>query len=141
MDDFKRDYQFRCPECGSMIRFNRTYYDREIARLGAEITDIHYKLSLCGNDVERKKRLNYAKRVREKERAELKAYRKQANILTQSVIDREFRRLVKELIGKERYVKLAEEAEKNIEYESIESTMKTGYSRKGGKSIISIGKL
>lgn len=141
MADFKRDYQLRCPECGSMIRYNRTYYDREIDRLVAEITDIQYKLSLCGDDVERKKRLNYAKKVREEQRAELKAYRKQANIMTQSAIDREFRMLVKKLLGEEKYVELAEEAEKNLEYESIESTMKTGYSRKGGKSIISIGKL
>lgn len=141
MAELKRDYQLRCPECGSLIRYNRQYYDKEIDRLGAEITEIHYKISLCGDDKDRKKRLMKAKNVREEERAELKAFRKQANIATQSAIDREFRRLVRELIGDEKYVRLAEEAEMNLEYESIESTMKSTYSRKGGKHIISTGKL
>lgn len=141
MPELKRDYQFRCPECGSPIRFNRTYYDREIDRLGAEITDIHYKISLCGDDKERKNRLMRAKKIREEERAELKAIRKQANIATESAIDREFRRLIKDLVGEEKYIKLCEEAEMNLEYESIESVMKTSYSRKGGKNIISAGKL
>lgn len=141
MAELKRDYQLRCPECGSLVRYNRQYYDKEIDRLATEITEIHYKISLCGDDNERKKRLMKAKHVREEERAELKAFRKQANIVTQSAIDREFRRLVRELLGDEKYVRLAEEAEMNLEYESIESTMKSTYSRKGGKNIISTGKL
>lgn len=141
MAELKRDYQLRCPECGSPIRYNRTYYDKEIDRLGAEITDIQYKVSICGDDKERKKRLMRAQKVREEERAELKAFRKQANIATQRAIDQEFRRIVKELVGEEKYVKLCEEAEMNLEYESIESIMKANYSRKGGKHIISIGKL
>lgn len=38
-------YQMRCPECGHEFAYDNGYYDKNIARLGAEIRAINLQLA------------------------------------------------------------------------------------------------
>lgn len=132
-----RRYRFACPHCKREIDYDRSRLDREIRQLAAEVTAIDARLSeLKGTGMEnQKKSLIRQLAQRKKCLGELKAARKSENIFINDLIDRNFRRLVKEKIGEEVYRQLRIEAEEELYPCSTGDLMRITYTHKGGKNV------
>lgn len=144
----ERHYQFICPHCKKEIRYHRSYYDREIAKLAADVSAINAQITEWKALPEQeRKRLKWRRdrlcRDREEKCSqlrELKAIRKAGNALVEERIEQSFRRLVKERIGEKAYIALREQAEQEIKAYTTEELMRVPYTRKGGKKITEVTK-
>ena len=104
-------YQLTCPKCKHEFAYDNGYYDRNISRLGIEIQDIIRQLSehKLLPWPEQKARTDWyfrAKRSlaeKQKELAELKAYRKVADQQVDNMFFKIFKNLVKEEFGQENF--------------------------------------
>ena len=122
--NFTRVYGFICPHCGSEIKYDRNYYDRQIKKLADEITDIDKQLRLKKDKEEWRKKAVKASQIKREQIRDLRMYRKAANNVTNSMIDSIFRQLVKERLVESEYIKLREKAEKEAEFVSTSELMK-----------------
>lgn len=144
----KRKYAFACPHCKREIRYDRDYYDRQIAQLHDELQRIRVNLAEI-NEAQKQNRNYMSIRkmslIREEEHKnkqlqQLKAFRKGANIRIGELKEQNFRRLVKERLGVKEYEALRVQAEEELkdDYQTSD-LMQVGYTRKGGKNIAKIG--
>lgn len=110
-------YSICCPHCNNRIKYNRDYYDYRITQLGAEIERIKHQLEFPNTDSlewrEKAKRALYAKT---EQLTALKEVRKQSNWIVEEQREKIFKRLVREKIGEEEYIKLRKQSEEEIIY-------------------------
>ena len=136
-------YGLVCPHCKQKIEYNDEYYDRKITEVGAEIKAIMNRLQeykkLPKN--ERDKCFDQRKILITKQKRlmamlkELKLYRKSCNKLRDEFVFRAFKEIIKEKYGKAEFMKLMEEAEKDVSSYTTEELMTIGYTRRKGERI------
>ena len=143
-------YQMRCPKCGYEFAYDNGYYDRNIARLGAEIREINqklteYKLLSWG---EKKEKEEWRKRAitrltaAQKEIGELKAIRKVCDQQVRAVRFQILKCLVKERLGDAEYTEIMQRVDKEAEAYKISGLMRHEYTRSNAKAnVTSINKL
>ena len=113
-------FQIVCPQCHHEFRYDMRYYSDNIAKLNREISEMRQQLTDYKDFSPKKKRewSNWRKQLLSRyeqkleELRELKEYKKMFNIQVNNEIELAFRRLVKQRIGEEEYIKLREEAAK-----------------------------
>lgn len=142
------EFQLTCPNCKHEFKYNRGYYDREIARLSAELTSIeaqlaNYKTISQPTREQRRWRKSaiVAKNIKVKDITELKAFRKLANENLARQIDSVFNRKIKDMLGEPEYIRLREESEKIVHAYDIKDLAKTTFTSATGKGAINISKL
>lgn len=135
-------YCLVCPNCKSEIPYNDKYYDDKIRELGTRIYQINQRQAEINkiSPSERiytgeKKVLQREKEQLSKQIAALKSFRKSANKLRDEFVFSAFKEIVKEKYGKEEFMKILEEAQRNVSTYTTEELMTIGYSRKHGKRV------
>lgn len=143
-------YQMRCPKCGHEFPYDNGYYDKNIARLGCEISGLMLQLSEHKRLPwpEQKRRTNQwldIKRkltARQNELAELKAIRKAGDQQIRAMEYQVFKNLVKDELGEEAYRSLLSRVEEELEAYKISGLMRHEYTRSGAKAnVTSVAKL
>ena len=143
-------YQMHCPKCNHEFTYDNGYYDTNIARLGVEIREIQLQLAnhkLLPYDEQRRRtdwwlRAKRAVTEKSKELAELKALRKVYDQQRHNMEIGAFKRIVKELVGEEKYYHLLKKAEEEVKAYSIAKQMKHKYTRANSKAdVTNINKL
>lgn len=143
-------YQMRCPKCGHEFAYDNGYYDKNIARLGAEIKEIN--LQLAEHNMlpwpEKKARTDWWNRTKralaakQKEIGELKAIRKVCDQQLNAVEFQIFKSLVKERFGAEEYHRLIAEMEREAEAYRVSGLMRHEYTHSNSKpGVTGINKL
>lgn len=143
-------YQMTCPKCNHEWHYDNGYLDDNITKLGIEIQDIILQLR---NHKQLPKSEQYAQTewwlsakkaltLKQKQLAELKAFRK---INDQQVKQYEFlmwKELFKEEYGEEAYKSMLKKVEKEVEAYTTSGLMRHEYTRANYKAdVISINKL
>lgn len=139
-------YQLTCPKCHHEFPYDNGYFDKNIARLGNEIHDISCQLAahkLLPYDEQRRrtdwwKRAKYTMATKQKELAELKAYRKAADQQIKHAQYTILQELIKERFGEAVFYELLAKADEELEAYRVSGLMRHEYSRAGGKGITSI---
>ena len=143
-------YQLTCPKCKHEFAYNNGYYDKNISRLGVEIQDIirqlaEHKLLPWPEQKARTDWYFRAKRSlaeKQKELAELKAFRKVADQQVDIMFFKIFKELVKEEFGQEVYERLIDKANTECEAYQASGLMRHEYTRARNKAnVTSINKL
>ncbi len=143
-------YQMICPKCHHEWHYDNGYLDDNIAKLGVEIQEIILQLR---EHKQLPKSQQYARTewwlsakkaltVKQKQLAELKAFRK---INDQQVKQYEFltwKELFKEEYGEEAYKSMLKKVEKEVEAYTTSGLMRHEYTRANYKAdVVSINKL
>ncbi len=131
----QKKYQLRCPKCGEEFHYDQDYYDRKIAELGVEIQDLIHQLAEHNKlpyDTQRQRtdwwrRAKAALSVKQKQLAELKAYRKAANKARDEQKHRAFRQVAFEVLSEEQFMEIARRADEAIAAYDMADTAKLGY--------------
>lgn len=144
-------YQMTCPKCKYEFQYNKECYDKEISKLSVEIADITTQLHQHNLRPYQEQRINTdwwlrAKKSlseKQKELAELKAFRKVANEEINRNKAGAFMKIVRSKYGDKEYFKLLDEAEKELEaYNYKKEIHKKEYTRSNSlKNVTSINKL
>ena len=143
-------YQMICPKCHYEFHYDNGYYDDNIARLGVEIQEIILQLQKHKQLPKHEQYMKTewwlaAKRAlteKQKQLAELKAFRKIANQQRDNYMFGYFKGAVKEICGEAIYKKCLEKAMKEAEAYTTAEIMKTPYSKANYKAdVISVNKL
>lgn len=143
-------YQLTCPKCHYEFQYDNGKIDAEIARLGVEISDMHYQFAQYKAMDERKKkereqwymRAKTAFSYKQKRISELKALRKVTDQQIKAYEHDVFKDLVKEAVGEKLYMELVEKTKKELEAYRISGLMRHEYTRSGSKAnVTSINKL
>lgn len=132
-------FGFFCPHCRKEIVYDKSYYNKKIAELGAEVSKIqvelaNYKASGIKNEEWRRKAIA-AQQIKNAQLTELRAYRAAANTILQDEEMKIFLRILKEEIGETRWIELHKTAEKELEHGSAFDDMKSLYVNAEGKII------
>lgn len=145
-----RKYQLTCPKCKYEFEYDNGQLDKDITRLGQEIHDIdsqiaEYKMLPYEIQKERSewyKRVKYAKSCKAKELGELKAKRKISDQQIKHYEHEIFKRLVKDLLGRDAYMDLIDKMKEELEAYKISGLMWREYTRSNSKSnVTNINKL
>jgi hypothetical protein len=146
----KLGYQMHCPKCHHEWEYDSDYCEKNITNLGLEIKTIINQLAehnLLPKQEQYAKtdwwrRAKFSLSEKQKELAELKAFKK-AN--DQQVMKTELeiiKSLIKEQYGKAAFKELIEQAEKEMEAYKISGLMRQEYSRSSAKAnVTSINKI
>lgn len=137
-------YQLTCPKCKYEFHYDNGYYDDNITRLGREIAEINCQIAdyNCLSDEEKKKKKDWYNRTKRaymyktKEIGELKAFRKISDQQVKHYEYDTFKRLVRDLVGQEEYMRLIGEMKKELEAYTISGQMRHEYTRSGSKSSV-----
>jgi len=143
-------YQLHCPKCHHEFSYDNEYYDKNIARLGVEIRDI--QLQIREHNMlpwpEKKARTDWWLRAKksltekQKEIAELKAFRKVADQQLRYYEYHIFKGLVKERLGEKEWLELIRKANEELEAYKVSGLMWHEYTRSNAKAdVTSINKL
>jgi ribonuclease D len=141
--------QLVCPKCRYEYQYDNSYYDTNIARLGIEIKTIidqlaQHKLKpkqVQYNNTEWWLNAKKALTVKQKQLAELKAFRKIADQQRKKAEYEAFKNAVKEICGETIYIKCLEIMHRDIESYNMSDTSRTAYTSADGKGVTSINKL
>lgn len=143
-------YQLTCPKCKHEFAYDNDHINGKIAQLSAEVTSLNRQLQehrLMPKD-EQYKRSAWWRRTKarlakaQEELATAKAFRKVADQQVNQFMFHTFKRLVREEIGEETFMKLINQMEEETEAYKISGLMRHEYSRANYKSdVISINKL
>lgn len=142
-------YQLTCPRCKYEFQYDNGYYDKAIAGLQAEISEMSAYLKEYKTWSVQKKR-DYSEwrhqiiLRQEKKMQELRELRELRKLYDQQLEHQQykvFKELVKEKYGNDVYHSLLEETMKMLEAYKISDMMKVNYTRADGKKVISSGKL
>ena len=143
-------YQLVCPKCKHEFTYDKDYYDRNIARLGVEIRDITLQLAehnMLPYDKQRENtewwiRAKRSLAEKQKELAELKAFRKVSDQQIKAYEYQTFKNIVKEFVGQEQYMKFIEQMSEELEAYKLSGLMRHEYTRSNSKqNITSINKI
>ena len=149
--EYKNDkYQLHCPRCNHEFTYDNGYYDKQIAKLGKEISEIHLqlakynRLSTYGKraKAEWKKRTVIALNEKTKDITELKAFRKMCDQQITSMAYITFKNVVREELGEEKYQYLLTKALNELEAYKTSGLMRHEYTRSNSLSnVTNINKL
>lgn len=143
-------YQLHCPHCNHEFTYDNGYYDKNITRLGMEISSITRQLAEHKTLPwpEQKRRSDWYFRVKkqlaekQEELAGLKAIRKVSDQQIKFAEYQIFKNLVKEQFGEKVYKELLEKVIKELEAYQISGLMLHEYSRSNAKAnVTSINKI
>lgn len=142
-------YQMTCPKCRHEFTYDNGYIDKNIVRLGAEIQEMGIWFARYNmlSPAEKAKKKAYRDRLRvemaekQKELSELKAIRKVCDQQIKHYEYTVFKELVKERYGEAVYKEFLEKVTEELAAYNASGLMLHEYSRKGGKSVISVNKL
>ena len=142
-------YQMTCPKCKYEFTYDNGRIDAQIARLGAEIREIHLWLAhyktLPAHEkrqfADKYERMKLMLAEKSKESGDLKAIRKVCDQQIQRYELLIWKELVKERFGEAVYKDLLAKVIAELQAYQASGLMAHEYSRKGGKSVTSINKL
>lgn len=119
-----------CPKCHYEFEYDVCYYDRKIADLKAEITDIMKQLEIFKSEYRPDFKTNkwriqatQALAIKQKQISELKGFRKTANQIAKNQETEIFVRLVKEAIPEKQYRALWQQAEDEMKYNTYDTAI------------------
>jgi hypothetical protein len=141
--------QLVCPKCKYEYQYDNGYYDTNIALLGIEIKTIidqlaQHKLKpkqVQYNNTDWWLNAKKALSIKQKQLAELKAFRKLADQQRKKQEHEAFKNAVKEICGEATYQKCLDLMKKNIESYGIIDMSKVEYTSANGQGVTSINKL
>lgn len=143
-------YQMVCPRCKHEFTYDNGYYDRNIAKLGFEIKEIHTQLAKYKtlSEKEKKAKLKWkqscviALTQKQQQIKELKEIRKLCDQQINGMAYMMFKNVVKAELGEEKYRNLLEKALAELEAYKISGLMRHEYTRSNAlKNVTSINKL
>ena len=137
-------YQLHCPKCHYEFTYDNDYYDKNIARLGAEIKNIMVQMAEYKrlSSSERKKRLawyNRAKQIlieKQEEIGGLKAIRKVADQQINQAAFQLFKNIIKERFGEAVYKEILDKTKEELEAYKVSGLMWHEYTKASGKSTV-----
>lgn len=119
-----------CPKCHYEFEYNVSYYDRKIADLKAEITNINKQLAAFKSEYRsdfktNKWRIQAARAlaIKQKQISALEGYRKTANQVTSNQEMKIFVRLVKDVLPEKQYLNLWRQAEDTMKYNTYDTAI------------------
>lgn len=112
----EKTYGLYCPHCKTRILITPDTIEEEKSKLQAEVINISQQLNSSSRDENIAWRVAAitARSFKEQRIIELKRELKESRSFIQSSIDKEFRKVVKEKLGEEKYVELAKLAEDRL---------------------------
>lgn len=143
-------FQLRCPRCNHEFAYDNGYYDKNIAILSKEITDIiaqHHEYKSLPT-LEQAKRRDWYDRskkslvFKQKEIKELKEIRKLCDQQVNNQMFTILKVLIKDRFGEEVYQEMLKEAEEELACYQMTGMMRRKYTRSNAKAnVTSINKL
>jgi ribonuclease D len=141
--------QLVCPKCNHEFQYNNGYFDKNIAQLGIEIETIKGQLAEHKLKPKNEQYANTewwlktkrALTIKQKQLAELKAFRKVADQQREKQEFQAFKNAVKELCGEKIYKQCLEIMLETTKAYNISDTAKVGYTRAKGEVLISVNKI
>lgn len=137
--------QMTCPFCKREFPFDNGNLDREIARLGVRVSQLHKRLSELKllpkerrNSATKKERDSLINELRDREGklAELKSYRKSADQQIKAYEYQLFKNAVKDKYGEEDYKKILYQVEEELEAYKLSGLMRHEYTKAAGKTAV-----
>lgn len=119
-----------CPKCHYEFEYNVSYYDRKIADLKAEITDINKQLAAFKSEYRPDFKANKwriqatrALAIKQKQLSELRGFRNTANQVANNQEMKIFVRLVKDVLPEKQYLNLWRQAEDTMKYNTYDTAI------------------
>lgn len=143
-------YQLHCPKCHHEFTCDNGYYDKNIARLGAEIRSLTRQLAehKLLPWPEQKRRTDWWRRTKKllaekhEELGALKSIRKVCDQQIKHAEHHIFKRLVREKIGEKEFMELIAKAEEELKAYQVSGLMLHEYTRSNSKpGVTNIDKL
>ena len=134
-------YQLHCPKCNHEFTYDNGYYDKNIARLGAEIQTLTRQLAEHNllPKHEQKRRTDWWLRTKKKlaeKHEELNALKSIRKVCDQQIKHAEhhiFKRLVRERLGEKEYMELIAKADEELKAYQVSGLMLHEYTRANSK--------